>query len=103
MRYARARKDVNHAAIVAGLRAAGVSVVELHAVGGGVPDLLCGFRGWDALLEVKRPGWAKVTGPRQAATFARQRAFAEGWRGHQVTRVESLDEALAACGVRVAV
>lgn len=43
MRHA-ARTDRNQAEIVKALRAAGCSVQCLHAVGGGVPDLLVGLR-----------------------------------------------------------
>lgn len=48
-----ARVDDNQAAVVAALRKAGISVRSLAAVGDGVPDLLCGFRGRNVLLEVK--------------------------------------------------
>jgi hypothetical protein len=50
----RGRKtDANQASIVNALRAVGASVVDLSAVGRGVPDLLVGFRGQTYLLEVK--------------------------------------------------
>ena len=45
--------DANQSEIVAALRKAGVTVTPLHQVGGGCPDLLCGFRGVNTLLEVK--------------------------------------------------
>jgi lambda repressor-like predicted transcriptional regulator len=51
-----ARTDANQAEIVAALRAAGCSVVSLHRVGDGVPDLLVGRAGKNWLLEVKIPG-----------------------------------------------
>lgn len=47
------RVDANQSKIVAELRQLGASVQLLHAVGGGVPDLLIGFRGRNYLLEVK--------------------------------------------------
>lgn len=50
-----ARRDANHGEIVKALRAVGVAVHDLGAVGGGVSDLLC-FRpssGLLRLLEVK--------------------------------------------------
>jgi len=49
----RARTDRNQTEIVEALRAAGASVYSLAAVGDGIPDLLCGFRGKTALIEVK--------------------------------------------------
>lgn len=96
----RAKKDANHRAIVAGLLAAGCSVLELHAVGGGCPDLLVGRAGWDRLIEVKRPGvGGKARGARQAATNAKQSDFAAAWRGAPPVRAETLEQALAAVGV----
>lgn len=89
----RARKDANHAAIVAGLRSVGVSVLELHQLGGGVPDVLAGRNGRERLLEVKPPGALsgghKVSAPGQSEWAAR-------WRGIPVAVVTSLDEALEA-------
>lgn len=49
----RARVDDNQKQIVAALRAAGASVQHLHAVGQGCPDILCGFRGENHLIEIK--------------------------------------------------
>ena len=49
----RARIDANQPEIVAALRAAGATVISLAACGDGIPDLLCGFRGKTALIEVK--------------------------------------------------
>lgn len=49
----RARIDANHLEIVYALRAAGATVQSLAEIGGGCPDLLCGFRGKTALIEVK--------------------------------------------------
>lgn len=48
-----AKTDANQAEIVATLRMVGATVQPLHAVGGGVPDLLVGFRGRNYLIEVK--------------------------------------------------
>lgn len=92
----RAKVDGNHKAIVAGLRAAGCSVLDLSACGGGVPDLLVGFNGRERLVEVKSPGATKPHGKRRAETLDRQAEFAAAWRGVPVARVETLFEALAA-------
>lgn len=50
-----ARVDENQPEIVAALRLAGVCVQPLHAVGDGCPDLLCGYRGRNILIEIKNP------------------------------------------------
>ena len=49
----RARVDSNQAEIVAGLRAAGCSVLPLHQLGRGVPDILIGTKRGNLLLEIK--------------------------------------------------
>ncbi len=57
------RIDGNHTEIVKALRAIGCSVQALASMGGGVPDLLCGFHGRNVLLEVKdgsKPPSARV-------------------------------------------
>jgi hypothetical protein len=51
-----ARTDANQPAIVAALRKAGAQVCHLHAVGGGVPDLLVSRGGKMWLIEIKMPG-----------------------------------------------
>lgn len=48
-----AKVDANQAEIVAAFRRLGASVQCCHAVGGGFPDLVVGFRGLNALVEVK--------------------------------------------------
>lgn len=83
--------DANHAEIVAKLRQCGVTVKSLAAVGGGTPDLLCGFRGKNCLLEVKSKG-GKLN--------QEQIEWHATWGG-QVTTVytfqEAMDAILAAC------
>lgn len=48
-----AKTDANHSDVVTYLRHAGVLVRSLAAVGDGMPDLLCAYRGVICLLEVK--------------------------------------------------
>jgi hypothetical protein len=48
-------KDANHQTIFRAFDRAGASVVSLHTLGGGVPDLLVGFAGVERLVEVKLP------------------------------------------------
>ena len=83
--------DRNQAEIVAALRAFGATVQPLHSVGKGCPDLLCGFRGTNVLIEVKDgevvPSARKLT-PDQVEWHG-------GWKG-QVVVVKDVAEALEA-------
>lgn len=89
----RARKDTIHAEIVAALRAVGASVQDLAAVGGGVPDILVGYRGVNYLMEIKTPKHTT-----KAGTHARQQEWHESWRG-SAHYVRSIDEAYRIIGV----
>ena len=66
----------------------------LHTVGKGCPDLLCGVRGTNLLVEIKDgqkvPSARKLT-PDEAA-------WHQSWRG-QVAIVESVDDALLLVGL----
>ena len=64
--------DGNQNEIVEALRACGVSVESLAAVGGGVPDLLCGHAGENWLIEVKMPG---------EGFTPKQKPWHRDWRG----------------------
>lgn len=93
-----ARIDATHRSIVDGLRAAGVHVVSLAAVGGGVPDLLVGHRNRWHVLEVKQP-----IGPRGGSSTDGQRLRESQERFLRMARapvhvVRSLDDALEAIG-----
>lgn len=92
-----AKVDANQSEIVAALRGVGCSVQPLHAVGGGVPDLLVGTGGVNMLVEVKdgsKPPSARRLTPDQ-------REWHEAWRGN-VCVVSSVPEALTlvGCGFR---
>lgn len=89
----RRRTDRNQAEIIAALRGAGATVVDLSATGGGVPDLLVGRGRVTFLLEVKRP--ERSANESRPATVARQQRFRDTWRGGPVRVVRSVDEALA--------
>ncbi len=84
----RAAIDGNQPEIVEGLRAAGRSVVTLHQIGGGVPDLIVGFCGVNYLVEVK------VLGRRKKLTPDQEKFHSE-WKG-SLAVVETLKEALEA-------
>ena len=86
----RGRKtDANQASIVSALRQVGASVVDLSAVGRGVPDLLVGFRGQTYLLEVKNKlGRNRLT--------ADQDVFLAWWHGVPPIIVYNESDALTA-------
>ena len=85
------RTDANQSAIITILRQVGATVVDLSAVGKGVPDLLVGHRGVTYLLEVKNVKGKNKTTPDQDIFYA-------WWRGGPVHIVRTADEALAAIG-----
>lgn len=82
------RNDPNHAEIVTVLRSVGCTVVDLGAVGNGVPDLIVGYRGRNYLIEIKAP---------DDALRENQRAWHASWRG-QVAVARTTDEALRVVG-----
>ena len=85
------RRDANEVQIVSVLEKCGVTVERLHPKsGGGVPDLLCGYRKRNKLLEVKVPG-----GTLQDS----QVKWHKTWRG-EVSVVHDAQEALSAMGIR---
>lgn len=90
MTYRRAKRDGNHAQIVAALRAAGCSVADCAAVGGGFPDLVVATpHGRTLLVEVKDPKGRNRIEPSQEA-------FRRGWKG-EIAVVRSAQEAIDAC------
>jgi hypothetical protein len=50
-----AKVDANQDQIVQALKAAGATVQSLAPIGHGCPDILCGFRGANLLMEIKNP------------------------------------------------
>lgn len=76
-------RDANHKAIVAALMYHGAIVADMGNAGGGVPDLLCGFRGVLFLVEVKT-----ATG----ALSAKQREFFDAWTEYPALVLRSPDD-----------
>jgi hypothetical protein len=74
----RGRVDGNQAEVVKALRACGMSVQVLSAVGSGCPDLLVGWHGRNFLVETKvqRDGHSKLEPLTQA-----QREWHAKWGG----------------------
>lgn len=86
-----ARTDANQPAIVDLLRRAGARVLPLHNMGGGVPDLLLGYHGRLALVEIKdgtKPPSARRLTPDEERWHA-------AWAEYPVFVVSTDDEALA--------
>lgn len=86
------RIDANHSTLVRHFRRSGASVVDLSTIGSGCPDLLIGFAGFDALVEIKRPVGARG-GASHSDLNHLQRAFFADWRGHSPIVVRTEDEA----------
>ena len=85
------RTDANQGKIEGCLRdIPGVSVVSINQVGGGVPDILVGYRGRNYLFEIKDPDQPlnkrKLKNP--------QKTFHMEWRG-QIAVVETFGEIFA--------
>lgn len=92
-----ARTDANQTEVVEALRAAGVSVLCLHQLGRGVPDLLVGTHRGNLLVELKdgsKPPSARKLTPDEARFF-------ETWRGPRavVASTAQAFEALEAHGL----
>ena len=94
------KKDGNHDEIVAALLAVYAGVVDLSAVGDGVADLLVHMpvAPFDTFLMEIKDG--SLPPSHRKLTPAQERFHAE-WRGRIVV-VTSVNEALAAVGVRTA-
>jgi len=88
----RRKTDTRHADIRDALRGLGAVVVDLAAVGNGVPDMAALWRGRTVWLEVKSPGELNRNRP----TDKRQRKFAEAASAAGVTvhRVVTPEEAV---------
>ena len=84
-----AKVDANQADIVKGLRRIGCSVLPLHAVGQGCPDLLVARSGNTMLMEIKDGNKP----PSQRKLTPDQEAFHERWHGGIAT-VCNLEEAI---------
>ena len=91
----RARTDRNQTEIVAALRAAGASVYSLAAVGQGIPDLLVGYAGRTALVEVK--DGSKPPSARQLTPDQQQ--WHQTWTGGTLAVVPDVEAALRVLAV----
>lgn len=80
------RADSNQSEIAQVYRRLGFSVIDLHSVGFGCPDLLASLASWMGLIECKTEGGTFTTA---------QVRFNRDWRGAKPTVIRSVDEALA--------
>lgn len=85
----KARVDDNQQEIVAALRQVGCSVISLAPVGGGCPDILCGFQGRNILMELKDGSKS----PSRRKLTADQQGFHATWNG-QIAVVKNVKEAI---------
>lgn len=88
-------KDSTHDTIVAELRAVGCSVMETHALGDGAPDLVVGFQGHTALVELKNGARYHQTVTALRERLERQQAYLNAWRGGLAFVAESTEQVLA--------
>ena len=80
-----ARTDANQVEIVKALRDMGANVMILAQLGGGIPDLLCGYLGKTYLWECKVKGGGLTDD--EAEFFA-------NWRGGHAHVIHSAEEAV---------
>jgi len=83
------RVDDNQQEIVKQIRRLGITVVHLHTIGKGCPDLLLGFKKKNFLIELKD---SKKTTSQKKLTDD-EKEFFDTWRG-QVNKCETLDDIL---------
>ena len=83
----RAKVDSNQKKIVTALRRCGFSVLHLHQLGKGAPDILVGAKGRNFLFEIKDGEKAKS----QQKLTPDEEIFFNEWRG-QVNLIKSFDE-----------
>lgn len=71
------RVDANQVQIVKELREAGYSVIDIHVIGGGVPDLIVAQQGGRTILVEIKASWRKnLTDD--------ERDFFMAWRGDKI-------------------
>lgn len=88
----RKRKDNNHKSIVNSLsQLPGIKIHDISSVGGGIGDILLGFRGKNFLFEIKNPEQCEA---HKRLTSA-EKKFHETWTG-QISTVESVEDILTA-------
>lgn len=87
------RVDDNQQLIVQALRRVGASILYLHTLGRGCPDILVGFRNQNTLIEIKNGSLS----PSKRKLTTDETAWHAEWRG-AVVIVATVHEALVAIG-----
>jgi len=82
--------DKNQREIVMALRKIGASVIHLHIVGGGCPDLLVGFRGVNHLFEIKY---------KKGRLTDAQKVLHKTWAGDKIKIIRTIGGALKVLGI----
>lgn len=100
-RFRKAHKDANHDEVSDELEQLGYSVVSLHMVGGGVPDLLVGKQGETFLVELKSITTQHVISKVKTYSYQRtgkleqsQVKWIERWQGGPVIVACTTEEVL---------
>jgi len=70
----RNRVDANQREIIRAAEKMGASVIDLSQVGGGIPDILIGYRGKNYLIEIKNPETGGCLSDKQSS-------FVDNFRG----------------------
>lgn len=89
------RVDDNQANIVKQIRRLGITVVHLHTIGKGCPDLLLGYRNKNFLIELKD----SLKTESQKKLTDDEKEFFSTWRG-QVSKCETIDDILKVIGLQ---
>lgn len=84
-KYAK-KVDKNQSEIINAFKQLGASVLDCSHVGGGMPDILIGYRGHTVLVEIKSSVKAHFTEP--------QLKFMENWKGSAVCRINDIQGAI---------
>lgn len=86
--YRGHKKDANHDTIAQAFKDHGASVIDTHALGDGFPDIVVGYRGFTALVEVKN-GRNRLTDDERRAR--------DNWLGGDWLIIRTVDEVDTTC------
>jgi Holliday junction resolvase len=88
------RVDNNHKEIVIALKEAGASIIDMAKLGGGLPDLIVGYKGQTFLVEIKN----LKTQYGRAGLNKNQKKWLQEWTGGPFSMVTDVESALRAIG-----
>jgi Holliday junction resolvase len=87
-------KDSCHDAVVKELRQVGCTVMETHALGDGAPDLVVGYQGVTALVELKNGARYHQTQREKRERLSQQAEYLAAWRGGPAFVATSTEDVL---------